>query len=112
MRGEAGFGGDHMRGSLGAMRGSSARGQRRRRLLGGRASFQRAVGLDVTRGSPETDGALIQGAVDADMPELPALKAGLIVSGVVMDERCVMVTTGPPDFGVLKSSFFFSGQGG
>ena len=44
---------------------------------------QRAVGLDVARGSLETGGAFVQGAVDVDVSEFSALKAGLVVSGVI-----------------------------
>ena len=41
------------------------------------------------------------------MPKFPALEAGLMVSGMIMGEGCVMVTAGPPDFGVSEGDFFF-----
>ena len=45
-----------------------------------------------------------------DMPEFPALEAGLMILGVVMSKGGVMVAAGPPDFGVLEGSFFIFGQ--
>ena len=112
MRGEAGFGDDHMRGVLGMTRGSSTRGRGRRRLPGRCALFQWATGWDVAGGSLETSGALVQGAVNADVSELPALEAGLVIVGVVVSEGCVVVTAGPPDFCVSDSDLFFLGQRG
>ena len=53
---------------------------------------------------------MVQGAVDTDMPEFPALEAGLMIVGVVTGQGGVMIATGPPDFGVFKSSFFVFGQ--
>ena len=51
-------------------------------------------------------------AVDADVTEFPALKAGLVVAGVIISEGGIMVTAGPPDFGVGEGDLFFFGQGG
>ena len=61
-------------------------------------------------GSLETCVALIKVAVDIDMTEFPALEAGLVVMRVVMGEGCIVITAGPPDFGVSDSNFFFFGQ--
>ena len=69
------------------------------------------MGLDVVGESLETGEALIQVAVNADMTEFPALEAGFMVLKVVMDEGCVMVATGPPDFCASDSNFFFFDQG-
>ena len=63
-------------------------------------------------GSLETGGALIEVTVDADVTEFPALKAGLMITGVVASEGCVVVAAGPPDFSVSDSGFLFFGQGG
>ena len=109
MSGEVELGGDHLRRSLEVTGGSSTQGQGRRHLPGGHAAFQRATGLDVTQESPEADRALIQGAVDMDMPQFPALEAGLMVSGVVTGKRCVVVAACPPDFSAFKGSFFVFG---
>ena len=62
---------------------SSARGQGRRWLSGRSAMFQWAAGLDVAGGGFETGGAFIKVAVDVDVAEFSALKAGLMVTGVV-----------------------------
>ena len=67
---------------------------------------QRTSGLDVARGSLETSGAFVEMAVDVDMAKLPALKAGLVIAGVVTGKRCVMVTTSPPDFCVSDGNLF------
>ena len=45
--------------------------------------MKRATGLDMTWGPLETGGALVKRAIDADMPEFPAVKAGFVVSGMV-----------------------------
>ena len=45
--------------------------------------FQWAAGLDMARGGFETGGAFIKVAVDMDVAEFSALKAGLMVTGVV-----------------------------
>ena len=108
---EAGFGSDHARGVLEAMRGSSARGQGRQCLLRRCATFEQAVGLDMARGSLKTGGALIEVTVDMDVSKFPALEAGFMVSGVVMGEGCVMVAASPPDFGASDSNLLFLGQG-
>ena len=47
-----------------------------------------------------------------DVPEFPALEAGFMVSGMITSERSIMVTASPPDFSVLKGSFFLFGQRG
>ena len=39
--------------------------------------------MDVTGGPLETSGALVKRAIDADVPEFPAVKTGLVVSGMV-----------------------------
>ena len=59
------------------------------------------MGLDMARGSFETGGAFVQGAIDADMSEFPALEAGFMVLGVVSGQGSVVVTASPPNFGVL-----------
>ena len=69
------------------------------------------MGLDMAGGSLETGGALVQVAIDADVAKFPALEAGLMITGMVMGEGCVMVTAGSPDFGVSDGNFFFLGQG-
>ena len=101
-----------MRGALRATRGSSTRGQGRGCLPGRRAPSQWATGLDMARGSLEPGRAFVQGAVDMDVPEFPALEAGFMVSGMITSERSIMVTASPPDFSVLKGSFFLFGQRG
>ena len=106
------LGSDHAGGTLRAMRGSSARGRGERRLSGGSAASQWATGLDMAGRGFETGGAFIEGTIDADVSEFSALKAGLVVSGMVMRQRGVMVTAGPPNFGSFQSSFFFLGQRG
>ena len=65
------------------------------------------MGLDMTRGGLETDGALIEMAVDMDVTELPALKAGLMIVRVVTSEGYIMVTASLPDFGAGEGNFFF-----
>ena len=57
MRGEVRFGSDHVRGVVGATRGSSARGRGRRCLSRGGMVSQRAVSLDMTWRSFEAGGA-------------------------------------------------------
>ena len=81
-------------------------------MSGGCLAFQWAMGLDMTRGGFETDGAFIEMAVDVDVTEFPALKAGFMVVRVVMIKGYVMVATGPPDFGVGEGSFFFLSERG
>ena len=44
---------------------------------------QWAAGLDMAGGGFETGEAFIEGTIDADVSELPALEAGFIVSGMV-----------------------------
>ena len=63
------------------------------------------------RGGPKTGEALVEATVDVDIPEFPALEAGFIVTWVVMDKRCVIVTAYPPDFGMGDSNLLFLGQG-
>ena len=65
----------------------------------------------MARGSSETDGTLIQGAVDTDVPEFPALKAGFMILEMVMGEEGIMVAASPPDFCAFEGSFFVFGQG-
>ena len=67
------------------------------------------MGLDVTKRPLETSGAFVQGAVDADVAESPALEAGLMIARVVLRQGDVMVTASPPDVGVFQSNFFFFG---
>ena len=112
MRGKTRFDGNYMRGALGATRGSSARGRRRRCLSGGCTPFQRTVGLDMTRGSSEAGGTFVQEAVDVDVSKFPALEAGFVVSRVVSGKGGIMVAACPPYFGVFEGDFFCSGQGG
>ena len=64
----------------------------------------------MARGSSETGGAFIQMAVDADVTKFPALETGFMITGVVTGEGYIMVTAGPPNFGVSDHSFFFFGQ--
>ena len=106
------FSGDHAGGVLGATRRSSTRRLGRRCLPGGCAMFQWAVGLDMARGSLETDEALVEVAVDADMAKFPALETGLVIVEVVLSQECVMVAASPPDFSASNGSFFIFGQGG
>ena len=68
--------------------------------------------MDMTGGPLEASGALVKGAVDADVPEFPAMKAGLVVSGVVAGQGDVVVTARPPDVGTLQGGLFFFGQRG
>ena len=101
-----------MGGALGVTRGSSARGQGRRCLSGGRVAFQWATGLDMARRGLETGGAFVEMAVDVDMAKFPALETGLVVVGMVMSEGYVMVAVSPPDLGTSEGDFFFFGWGG
>ena len=110
-RSKARFGSDQARGALETVRRSSTRRQGRKFLSRRCMSSERATGLDVARGSLETGGTFVKGTVHAYVSELPALKAGLVVSGVVMGEGSVIVTASPPNFDAFKSSFFFFGQG-
>ena len=73
---------------------------------------QRALGLDMARGSLETSGAFVEMTIDADVAEFPALETGFMVAGMVTSERYIMVTAGPPDFSVSEGNFFFLGQRG
>ena len=74
--------------------------------------FQWAMGLDMAGGSLEAGGALRKVIINADMTKFPALKAGLMVVGVVTSEGSIMVTASPPDFRASNGSFLFFGQGG
>ena len=94
------------------MGGSSARGQGRRSLLGGCLLFEWVTGLDVAGGSLKTGRAFVQVAMDMDVPELPTLEAGLMISGVISGKRYIMVAAGPPDFGASDGIIFFFGQKG
>ena len=60
-------------------------------------------------GSLQAGGALIQVAVYVDVTEFPALEAGFMILRVVTSKGCIVVTAGPPDFGVSDGDFF-SGQ--
>ena len=101
MRGKTRFGSDHAGGTLETTGRSSARGQGRRFLPRRSTPFERATGLYVARGSLETGGAFVEGAVDMNMSKLPALEAGFVILGMVMEEGSVMVTASPPNFGVF-----------
>ena len=90
-------------------RGSSIREQGGRRLPGRGTSAKGTVCLDVTGGPLETSGAFVEGAIDANMSEFPALEAGFMITRVVLGQRGVVVTTGPPDVGAFQGDFFFSG---
>ena len=76
------------------------------------ASSKRATGLDVAGGPLETGGAFVEGAVDVNVSEFPALEAGLVVTGMVARQGSVMVTAGPPNVGVFQGDLFFFGQRG
>ena len=69
------------------------------------------MGLNVTGGPFETSGAFVEGAVDANVSEFPALEAGLMVSRVVTRQGGVMVTASPSNVGAFQGDFFFFGQG-
>ena len=73
--------------------------------------FVWAVGLDVTQGSFEAGGTLVEMTIDADVSKFPVLEAGFMIVGVVTSERCIIVTANSPDFGASDSDFFFLGQG-
>ena len=45
-----------------------------------------------------------------DVPEFPALEAGLVVSEMVVGKGSVVVTASPPDFCTFEDSFFVFGQ--
>ena len=107
--GEARLGSDHARRALGVIGGSSARGWGRRCLSGRCMMFQRAASLNMARGSSETNRTLVQEAVDVNVSEFPALEAGFMVSGMITDEGCIMVTADPPDFCVFKGGLFVFG---
>ena len=68
--------------------------------------------MDVTGGPPETSGALVERAVDADVSEFPAVEAGFMVTGVVAGQGDVVVAAGPPDVGAFQGGLFFLGQRG
>ena len=70
-------------------------------------AFQQATSLDMTRGGFETDGALIEMAVDADMTEFPALEAGFMIARVVSSKGYVMAAASPPDFSTGEGDFLF-----
>ena len=57
--------------------------------------------LDVAEGSLETGGAFVEGTVNINVSESPALEAGCVVLGMVMGKGSVMVTTSPPNFGMF-----------
>ena len=63
----------------------------------------------MARGRLETGGAFIQGAVDMDVSELPALEAGFVVSGVVLGEGSIVVTASPPNVSAFQGDFFLFG---
>ena len=65
----------------------------------------------MARGSFKAGRALVQVAVNTDMPKFPALEAGFMVMGMVTGKGCVMVAASPPDFGASESDFVFFGQG-
>ena len=73
--------------------------------------FERAAGLDMAGGSLKTGGTLVVMIVNVDVSEFPALEAGFVVSEMVTGEGGVIVTAGPPDFGVSDDGFFFFSQG-
>ena len=66
----------------------------------------------MTGGPFEAGGTLVKRAVDADVSELPAVKAGFMVTGVVAGQGDVMVTAGPPDVGAFQGGLFFFSQWG
>ena len=68
------------------------------------------MGLDMARRGFKTGGAFIEGTIDTDVSKFSALKAGLVVSGMVTGQRGVMGTASPPNFGAFQGSFFFVGQ--
>ena len=51
-------------------------------------------------GGLKAGGALVEMTVDMNVSEFPTLKAGLIVVGMVIGQRCIMITASPPDLGV------------
>ena len=112
MGGETGFGGNHTRKTLGMTRWPSAGGQERRCLSRGCAMSQWALGLDMAWGSPETSGAFIKMAVDADVTKFPTLKADLVVSRVVSGKGHIMVAASPPDFSTGDGGFLFLSERG
>ena len=63
-------------------------------------AFQRAVGLNMTRGGMETGWALIEVAVDLDIFKLLTLETSLIVTQVITSKGCIMVAACSPDFSV------------
>ena len=73
--------------------------------------FQQTVGLDMARGRLETGGAFVEVTVDIDVAKFPALKAGLVVAGVVTDEGSIVITASPPNFSAGDHGFFFLSQG-
>ena len=66
----------------------------------------------MARGPFETGGTFIEGVIDVNVSEFPALEAGLVVTGMVARQGSVMVTAGPPDVGAFQGSLFFFGQRG
>ena len=81
-------------------------------MPGGCAASEGAAGLDVAREPLKTSGALVEGTVDANVSEFPALEAGFMVTGVVSGQGGVVVAAGPPDIGVFQGGFFLFGQRG
>ena len=64
----------------------------------------------MARGGFETGEAFVEMAVNMNMTEFPALEVGLMVTRVVVGEEHVMITAGPPNFGVGDHGFFFLSQ--
>ena len=70
---------------------------------------QWALGLDMARRSLETGGTFVKMAVDLDVTEFLALKAGLMIAGMVMSKGHVMIAASPPNFHVSDGNLFFFG---
>ena len=68
--------------------------------------------MDMIRGGLKAGGALIQMAVNVDVPKFPVLEAGLIVMEVVMGKGCIIVAASPPDLSVGDGNLFFLGEEG
>ena len=96
-------------GMVGMMRRPSTRGQRG--LLRYSAPLKWTMGLDVTRRGPEAGRAFIKTAVDMNVSELPTLRAGFIVIGMITGKGCIMIAPCPPDFSTSGGNLFFLGQG-
>ena len=74
-------------------------------------TFEWVVGLDMARGSFETDGIFVKTAVMMNVSKLLALEAGLVVVEMIMGEEYIMVAICPLDFGVSDGNLLFQGQG-